>query len=103
MNVAGLFVTGLGVANFYPLTVGSAMSVLPHGVDRALVRLQISAGGALLLMPLLVGILSDAVGMKSGMGVIVPTLLLALLLAGFVDRAIQGTLDSNAASRSLEG
>lgn len=86
MNVVGLFLTGLGVANFYPLTVGTAMSVLPSGVDRALTRLQISAGSALLMMPLLVGVLSDAVGMKTGLGVIMPTLLIALLLAAYVDR-----------------
>ncbi|MBX3070765.1 MAG: MFS transporter [Thermomicrobiales bacterium] len=89
MNVLGLFVTGLGVANFYPLTVGTAMSVLTSGVDRALMRLQISAGSALLLMPLLVGVLSDAVGMKTGLGIIIPTLVMAVLLASFVDRELR--------------
>jgi len=89
LNIAGLFVTGLGVANFYPLTVGSAMSVLPASVDRALVRLQISAGSALLLMPLLVGIISDSVGMKTGLGVIVPLLIAALGLISWVDRNLR--------------
>ncbi len=100
INIAGLFVTGLGVANFYPLTVGSAMSVLTSSLDRALVRLQISAGGALLLMPLLVGIISDSVGMKAGLGVIVPLLLTAILLIAFVDRRLTGAGQTEPSSAS---
>jgi hypothetical protein len=62
------------------------MSLFPGPVDRPLSRMQVSGGSALLLMPLLVGIVSDAVGMKTGLGIIVPLLIAAFVAVTFVDR-----------------
>jgi MFS family permease len=73
-SLAGLFIAGLGIANFYPLTVAIAIGAAPHQVDRATARLAVASGVAVLLAPLAVGMVADAAGMRWGFG-IVPLLL----------------------------
>jgi fucose permease len=85
-SLAGLFVAGIGVANFYPLTVAAATGTIPDSVERAASRLAISGGGALLLMPLVVGAISDAVGMRWGLGIVVPLLIGTIALVAVVIR-----------------
>jgi fucose permease len=87
ISLAGLFVAGIGIANFYPLTVAAATSTIPDAVERAASRLAISGGGALLLTPLAVGAISDAVGMRWGLGLVMPLLIGALALVAVVARA----------------
>ena len=79
LNLAGLFLTGLGVANFYPLTVALAAGWGPYLVDQATARLAVAGGLALLTAPLVVGALSDAAGMRWGFGIVAPLLVLAFL------------------------
>jgi len=79
VSVAGLFVAGIGIANFYPLTVAAAAGAVPDRPDQATARLAISGSGALLTVPLAVGVLSDLAGMRWGFGVVVP-----LLVCGIV-------------------
>lgn len=74
-SLLGLFVAGLGVANFYPLTVGVATGAVPDLIDTATARLAVAGGSALLFAPLLVGAIADAVGMRWGFGVVAPLLL----------------------------
>jgi MFS family permease len=68
---------GLGIANFYPLTVAAATGAAPHLVDQAAARLAVAGGLALLTAPLAVGALSDAAGMRWGFGIVAPLLVLA--------------------------
>ena len=77
LSLAGLFLTGLGIANFYPLTVAAATGAAPHLVDQAAARLAVAGGLALLTAPLAVGALSDAAGMRWGFGIVAPLLILA--------------------------
>ena len=77
LSLAGLFLTGLGIANFYPLTVAAATGAAPHLVDQATARLAVAGGLALLTAPLAVGALSDAAGMRWGFGIVAPLLILA--------------------------
>jgi MFS family permease len=79
LNLAGLFLTGLGVANFYPLTVALATGSAPHLVDQAAARLAVAGGLALLTAPFVVGALSDAAGMRWGFGIVAPLLVLAFV------------------------
>jgi MFS family permease len=76
-SLAGLFLAGLGIANFYPLTVSAATSAAPHLVDQATARLAVAGGLALLTAPFAVGALSDAAGMRWGFGIVAPLLILA--------------------------
>ena len=77
LSLAGLFVAGLGIANFYPLTVALATGAAPHLVDQAAARLAVAGGLALLTAPLAVGALPDAAGMRWGFGIVAPLLMLA--------------------------
>jgi MFS family permease len=84
-SLPGLFVAGLGIANLYPLTVGAATGVGAHDIDRATARLAMASGSAMLTMPLAVGAISDAAGMRWGFGIVAP-----LLAAAFVCAALSG-------------
>jgi MFS family permease len=66
LSLCGLFVAGVGIANFYPLAVSAAAETAPDQPDRATSRLAISGAGALLTVPFLVGVISDGVGMRWG-------------------------------------
>lgn len=74
LSIVGLFVAGIGIANFYPLTIAAAAGAAPDQADQATARLAISGAGAMLTVPLLVGGISDLVGMRWGFGVVVPLL-----------------------------
>jgi len=87
INLAGLFIAGLGIANFYPLTIAAATSIATGAVNRATARLAVSTGLALLLLPLSVGIVSDLAGMRWGFGIVVPLLVTALAALRLAARA----------------
>jgi fucose permease len=89
-SIAGLFVAGVGIANFYPLTVAAAAGAAPDRADLATARLAISGAGALLIVPLLVGAISDLVGMRWGLGLVVPLLLCAVAATVAGRRAAEG-------------
>jgi fucose permease len=78
-SLVGLFIAGIGIANFYPLTVAAAASTVPGRSDEATARLAISGAGALLTVPLLVGAISDQIGMRWGFGIVVPLLVAAIV------------------------
>lgn len=70
VSLAGLFIAGFGIANLYPQTLATATGYVPQMADRATARLAIGTAAALMLAPLLVGVLADAVGMRWGIGVV---------------------------------
>lgn len=88
LSLTGLFVTGFGIANLYPLTVAVATGAAPNLVDRATSRLAVAAGTALLTAPLVVGAVSDVAGMRWGFGIVVPVLVLAFAGALFAARLL---------------
>lgn len=81
LRLAGLFLLGLGLANVYPLGIALAAAEVPGQADQATARLSIAGGMAVLLAPLALGALADAIGIGHAFGVAVPLLLLALLAA----------------------
>jgi fucose permease len=85
VSLTGLFVAGLGIANFYPLTVSVALGAAPHLLDRATARLAVAASLALLLVPFAVGAVADAAGMRWGFGIVAP-----LLVAAFAGVVVAG-------------
>lgn len=76
-SLIGLFVAGLGIANFYPLTIGVATGAVPELIDTATARLAVAGGSALLLAPLGVGAIADVAGMRWGFGIVAPLLVAA--------------------------
>jgi fucose permease len=78
LSVAGLFVTGLGISNLYPFGVSTATGVVPERSDRAVARIALTLGSAVLLAPFALGAGADAFGIGGAYG------LLAALLVGAV-------------------
>lgn len=80
LAVAGLFVTGLGVANLYPFSLSLAIGAAGEGAEAASARVSLAAGTAIFSAPLLLGWLADGLGIGGAYG-IVPVLLVAALAA----------------------
>jgi len=72
----GLFITGLGVANLYPLILSLAIGAAGNNTIQAGVRATLATGTAVLTLPLVLGQLADLVGIRPAYGVV------ALLLIG---------------------
>ena len=78
-GLSGLFLTGLGVANLYPLILSLAISAANGNTDQAGARATLASGMAILLLPLALGGLADAIGIRSAYGLVI-LLLVSLFL-----------------------
>lgn len=64
VRIAGLFITGLGIANLFPLTLSAATGVARAHVDRASARVALAVGIAMIGAPLLLGWSADRIGLE---------------------------------------
>ena len=71
IGLSGLFITGLGVANFYPLILSLAINAADGNTVQAGARATLASGTAILVLPLALGRLADAVGIRSAYGIVV--------------------------------
>ena len=85
-GVGGLFVTGLGVASLYPLILSLAMGAAGDNSVQAGARATLASGAAILSLPLVLGRLADAVGIRPAYGVVVLLLLSVFLIIQFAAR-----------------
>jgi fucose permease len=76
VGVVGLFLTGLGVSNLYPLLLSLAIGAAGSNTIQASARATLASGAAILALPLILGGLADAVGIRPAYG------LVGLLLVG---------------------
>jgi fucose permease len=79
-GLIGLFLTGLGVANLYPLVLSLAISAANGNTVQAGARATLASGTAILALPLALGRLADAVGIHSAYGVVVILLVSVFLI-----------------------
>jgi len=79
LNILGLFITGLGIANQYPLTMSIAVGLAGEKTNQASARVTLAVGAALLSAPLILGRLADNLGLQTAFGLI-PALMTAALL-----------------------
>ncbi|MDX9830069.1 MAG: MFS transporter [Anaerolineae bacterium] len=77
-GLSGLFLTGLGVANLYPLILSQAMGAAGERAVQASARATLASGTAILALPLALGRLADIIGLRPAYGIV--ALLLALIL-----------------------
>ncbi|MFC5748968.1 MFS transporter [Actinomadura rugatobispora] len=77
--LAGLLVTGLGVALLYPLILAQALEAWPGQPVRAAARCALASGVAIGTGPPLLGALADLAGLRAA-ALLAPALLLVLLL-----------------------
>jgi fucose permease len=86
LNVAGLFVTGLGVANLYPLTLAVTTSLAPEQANIASARTSMASGLAILVGPQILGAVADQFGINRAYGVVPLLVGLALALTIFANQ-----------------
>ena len=91
IGLSGLFITGLGVATFYPLLLSMAINAADGNTVQAGARATLASGTAILVLPLVLGRLADAVGIRSAYGVV-----LLLLVSVFLINQIAGRPSSEA-------
>jgi len=77
-SLAGLAVTGLGVAMLFPLSLSFAMASAPGLSEKASARASLAGGVAVLVAPYALATLADLIGVRPGF-LIVPALLAAAL------------------------
>ena len=83
-SMAGLVVTGLGVAMLFPLALSLAMASAAGASHRASARASLAGGVAVLLAPYALATLADAIGVRAGF------LIVVALLAGGVALTLGG-------------
>ncbi|MBE7552083.1 MAG: MFS transporter [Anaerolineales bacterium] len=81
LNLAGLFIAGLGVANLFPLTLSVALGVVPAQADTASARASMGGGLAILIAPLALGWVADHWGIQNAYGIVA---VLAAMAAGII-------------------
>jgi MFS family permease len=81
LNLAGLFVAGLGVANLYPLALSLAVGTAPEQANLASARCSLASGIAILLAPLVLASLADRFGIRNAYAVVAVLLVLALVIS----------------------
>jgi predicted MFS family arabinose efflux permease len=80
LNILGLFITGLGIANMYPLTLSIAIGLAQDQSNLASARISMGVGTALLTAPLLLGWLADRLSLQTAYGMVVVLMIVAFAL-----------------------
>ncbi|MFN8456609.1 MAG: MFS transporter [Anaerolineae bacterium] len=86
LNIVGLFIAGFGVANLFPLTLATAISVVPQQVDQASARISMGSGIAIFMAPLLLGWVADQLGIQSAYGIVAVLALCAIVVVAATNR-----------------
>jgi fucose permease len=81
IGLMGLFITGLGVANFYPLILSQAINAADGNTVQAGARATLASGTAILALPLALGRLADAVGIRLAYGIVLFLLICIFLIS----------------------
>ena len=89
VGLSGLFLTGLGVANLYPLLLSLTIGAANGNTVQASARATLASGTAILTLPLVLGRLADAVGIRSAYGVVVLLLISVFLISQIAGRISQ--------------
>jgi fucose permease len=86
LNIAGLFVVGLGIANLYPLGLSVATSAAPEQASLASARISLASGSAILIAPQVLASFADHVGIAGAFGVAAALLVVVAVTAVMAQR-----------------
>lgn len=86
IGLSGLFLTGLGVANLYPLILSLAINAADGNTVQAGARATLASGTAILALPLLLGSFADAVGIRLAYSVVLLLLVSVFLISQIAGR-----------------
>jgi fucose permease len=89
LGLSGLFITGLGVANLYPLILSLAINASNGNTVQAGARATLASGTAILALPLALGRLADALGIRAAYGIVVVLLIGIFLINLLAARNLQ--------------
>ena len=84
--LSGLSLTGLGVANLYPLLLSLAIGAANGNTVQAGARATLASGTAILALPLILGGFADAVGIRLAYGVVLVLLISVFLISQLPER-----------------
>ncbi len=94
-NLIGLLIMGLGESNIYPLCLSEAIGSVAKHSTKATTRMSLSTGSAILIAPLLLGLLTDRVGIDQSYALVAIFLLLAAVAIQVTERHRSTTSDSS--------
>jgi fucose permease len=87
LNIAGLFIAGLGVANLYPLTLAVAISIVPPPQsNEASGRVSFGAGLAILMAPQILGFVADQTSIGTAYTIVAGLLLVVIGVVYWANR-----------------
>jgi fucose permease len=86
LNIVGLFVAGLGVANLFPFILSIATSIASEQANQASARVSMGAGAAILIAPQLAGTIADQIGITSALSITAVLIALALIIVVIANR-----------------
>ncbi len=89
LNILGLFIAGLGVANLFPFALSVATSTAPRQVDAASARVSLGGGIAIFLAPFALGWAADNFGIQRAFTIVLLLLLMAVGATLFANRLAQ--------------
>ena len=92
LNIFGLFLAGLGIANLFPLTLSIAVGIRPEQSNVASARISLGIGIALLVAPLALGWAADHIGIQEAYSLVAVLLLLALIVTLAASRIAGSTV-----------
>jgi fucose permease len=80
LNLVGLYVVGIGVANLFPMCLSIASDIGVDRSDAASARVSLAGGSAILILPQILGSLADQIGIFNAFSVIA---ILLVILTSF--------------------
>ncbi len=95
LNILGLFITGLGIANQYPLTMSIAVGIAGEKTNQASARITLAVGIALLSAPLVLGRLADGLGLQKAFGMVIVLMTTAVIVVILNNRFLLRKRQSN--------
>ena len=99
VSLFGLMLLGLGEANMYPLTFSAALGVAANQSARATSRMSISTGAAILIAPLILGLIAECSGIYVAYA-FVAVLLITATVGVFVANALAARHDEETAAKA---
>jgi MFS family permease len=96
INIVGLAVAGLGVANMFPLGIALAISSAPGQTDIASARASLAGSTAVLSAPFTLGWAADQLNIHAAFGIVAVWTVLALILV-LLARAVKPQASSTPA------
>jgi MFS family permease len=93
LAVVGLALSGLGVANVYPLAISAAAAHASGRTDLAISRAAVGTAGSILLAPLALGAVAGKLGLAATFGLALPMLLIGLVVAAIACRRERSGVD----------